>query len=221
VHLTTRTRRAGRGQRARRTLLLALLVALGAACAAADEEGGAPEDGPEQPAALEDPIDGDATAEDAADADAADADAADGDALDGSQPIRSAEGLHEQLRLRSASGELPEGHDPGSTDWRDREPPADLGDGYDTPGALALALAAALDAELLGEELWESTTRVLPDHSDDDQAYVAVLSWGFADDAVVGRDVRMTITRTGDGWAPGAAEERHHCLRGVDDDVCV
>jgi hypothetical protein len=210
VHLTTRTTRAGREQRARRTLLLALFVALGAACAA-DEEGGAPEDGTEQPAALED-----VTAEDATDGDATD-----GEALDGPQPIRSAEGLHEQLRLRAAPGELPEDHEPGSTDWRDREPPADLGDGHDTPGELALALAAALDAELLGEELWETTTRVLPDHSDGDQAYVAVLSWGFADDAVVGRDVRMTITRTGDGWAPGDVEERHHCLRGVDDDGCV
>jgi hypothetical protein len=206
VHLTTRTTRTGRDQRVRRTLLLALFVALGAACAAADEGADTPEEGTERPAALEDPIDEDAP---------------DGDAPDGPQPIRSAEGLHEQLRLRSAPGELPEGHEPGSTDWRDREPPADLGDRYDTPGELALALAAALDAELLGEELWETTTRVLPDHSDDDQAYVAVLSWGFADDAVVGRDVRMTITRTGDGWAPGDVEERHHCLRGVDDDVCV
>jgi hypothetical protein len=31
----------------------------------------------------------------------------------------------------------------------------------------------------------------------------------------------MTITRSGDGWAPGDVEERHHCSRGVDDDVCV
>jgi hypothetical protein len=212
VHRTTRTRRTGRDPRAPRTLLLTLLVTLVAACAAGDRDGGAPEeDDPEQPAAQEDPTDEDPTDEDTTVE----------DTIDGPQPIRSAEGLHEQLRLRSASDELPEGHEPGSTDWRDREPPADLDDAYDTPGELALALALALDAELLGEELWETTTRVLLDHSDDDQAYVAVLSWGFADDAVVGRDVRMTVTRTGDGWAPGDVEERHHCLRGVDDDECV
>jgi hypothetical protein len=62
---------------------------------------------------------------------------------------------------------------------------------------------------------------VLLDQSDPDQAYVAVLSYGMADDAVAGRDVRMTITRSDDGWEPGGAEERFHCMRGVDGDLCV
>jgi hypothetical protein len=137
------------------------------------------------------------------------------------QPMRSAEGLNDQLRLLFDRGDLPEGFEPGSTDWRPHDPPEDLDDSYGSPGELAIALAAALDAEALGPDLWETTTRVLMDQSDADQAYVAVLSYGMADDAVAGRDVRMTITRSDDRWAPGGAEERFHCLRGVDDDLCV
>jgi hypothetical protein len=137
------------------------------------------------------------------------------------QPMRSAEGLNEQLRLLFDRGDLPEGYEPGSTDWRPHDPPADLDGSYGSPGELALALAAALDAESLGQDLWETTTRVLLDQSDPDQAYVAVLSYGMADDAVAGRDVRMTITRSDGGWEPGGAEERFHCLRGVEGDLCV
>jgi hypothetical protein len=137
------------------------------------------------------------------------------------QPMRSAEGLNEQLRLLFDPGDLPEGYEPGSTDWRPHDPPADLDDTYGSPGELAIALAAALDAGSLGQDLWETTTRVLLDQSDPDQAYVAVLSYGMADDAVAGRDVRMTITRSDDGWEPGGAEERFHCMRGVDGDLCV
>jgi hypothetical protein len=137
------------------------------------------------------------------------------------QPMRSAEGLNEQLRLLFAPGELPEGYEPGSTDWRPRDAPADLDGSFGSPGELAFALAAALDAGSLGQDLWETTTRVLLDQSDPDQAYVAVLSFGMADDAVAGREVRMTITRSDDGWEPGGAEERFHCMRGVDGDLCV
>jgi hypothetical protein len=204
VHRTTWTTRTDRVLPSTRTLLLALATLLVVAC----DDGGAstaPANDPETPAAVDEHPD-DATAG--------------ADEPDVPQPIRSAEGLHEQLRLRFEADELPEGHEPGTTDWRDREPPAGLAETYDTPGELAFALAAGLDAEVLGEDLWETTTRVLHDRSDDEQAYVAVLSWGFADDALVGRDVRMTITRTPGGWAPGGIEERHHCLRGVDDEVC-
>jgi hypothetical protein len=216
VHRTTT--RTGRGPRPTRTPLLALLVLLVllVACTSDGDGGGTPAD-PGAPAALDDGTAADDEGTDTADTEDADAE----DGPDAPQPIRSAEGLHEQLRLRFGTDELPEEHEPGTTDWRDREAPADVAETYDTPGELAFALAAALDAEALGEDLWETTTRVLHDQSDADQAYVAVLSWGFADDAVVGRDVRMTITRTDGGWAPGGVEERHHCLRGVDDDVCV
>jgi hypothetical protein len=137
------------------------------------------------------------------------------------QPIRSPEGLSEQLRLLFDPGEVPEGFEPATTEWGSRPVPDGLEEVYGSPGELAMALAAGLDAESLGMEQWETTTRVLLDPSDDDQAYVAVLSWGFADDAVAGRDVRMTITRTDEGWAPGGAEERHHCRRGVDGDLCL
>jgi hypothetical protein len=225
------------------TTVVALTALLTVACGAGEDVGPAadePSVAVEDDEATEEDHGGDAEArDDAGDADAGDAEAADedhGDAGDGDgddptapddgaatspQPIRSAEGLPEQLRLLFDPGELPEGFEPDTTGWRDHEPPAGLDDAYGSPGALALALAVALDAEALGEDLWETTTRVLLDQSDPDQAYVAVLSWGLADDAVVGRDVRMTITRSDDGWEPGGAEERHHCQRGVDGDRCA
>jgi hypothetical protein len=145
-----------------------------------------------------------------------------GQAAGDPQPLRSAEGLVEQLRTRFAPADLPDGWEPDATGWRELDPPAGLEDAYDTPGALAFDLAAALDADVLGADQWETTTRVLLDEEDPDLGYVAVLSWGLADDAVQGRDVRMTITRGEAGWSPGGAEERVHCLRGVtDDDRCV
>jgi regulator of replication initiation timing len=137
------------------------------------------------------------------------------------QPERTPEGLHEQLRTLFERDE-PEDFDPGTTDWTSAEHPEGLEDAYDSPGALAFDLAAVLDAPSLGMDTWETTTRVLLDEDDPDVAYVAVLSWGFADDAVAGRDYRMTITHDDGAWTPGGAEERFHCRRGVtDDDLCV
>lgn len=137
------------------------------------------------------------------------------------QPQRSAEGLVDQLRLLLDRGDAPDEFEPGTTSWQPVAAPEGLSDGYDTPGALALDLAAALDGDALGFDLWETTTRVLPDDDDPDLAYVAVLSWGLADDAVAGTDLRMTITRGDGGWQPGGAERRSHCRRGVSDDLCL
>lgn len=146
----------------------------------------------------------------------------DGSAVPQPQRERSAEGLSEQLRTLFLPGrEEPLGYEPGTTDWRSAELPDGLDGPYDTPGALAFDLAAALDADLLGMDGWETTTRVLYDEDDPDLAYVAVLSWGLADDAVAGRDLRVTVTGGEGAWQPGGAEERFHCRRGVTDDLCV
>lgn len=138
-------------------------------------------------------------------------------------PLRTPEGLMEQLRLRFGHGDVPEGFDPGSTGWAAFDLPAPAEDTYASPGEAAVAVVAELEAEGLGQDVWEVTTRVLLDAEDEDAADLAVLSWGWADDAVIGRDVRVPLTRTADGeWTTGDAEARHHCLRGVtDDDQCV
>ena len=137
------------------------------------------------------------------------------------QPERSAEGLVDQIRLLLDRGDAPDEFEPDTTPWQPVEALEGLADDYDSPGSLAFDLAATLDRDALGHDLWETTTRVLLDDDDPDLAYVAVLSWGLADDAVAGTDLRMTITRGDDGWQPGGAERRSHCRRGVSDDLCL
>lgn len=180
-----------------------------------DEAAGAGEDAPDDGDATDDPSDD--TDDDTVEDDAPPSTPTE------PQPERTPEGLVEQVRTLFGLDEGPDGGwEPGATEWIDADVPPDLDESYDSPGALAADLLAALDAQSLGADTWESTTRVLLDEDDPDQAYVAVLSWGLADDAVVGRDLRMTITQEDDVWAPGGAEERYHCRRGVsDEDLCV
>ena len=137
-------------------------------------------------------------------------------------PVRTPEGLVDQLRTHLARPDEPEEFEPGTTDWRAFELPDDLEDTHGSPGAAASALLESLEAESLGQDVWEATTRVLLDPDDQDTAYAAVLSWGWADDATEGRDVRVTLTRTDDGaWELGGAEARQHCRRGVTDGMCL
>jgi hypothetical protein len=137
-------------------------------------------------------------------------------------PVRTSEGLVDQLRTHLPRPDEPEEFEPGTTDWRAFDLPADLEDTHDSPGAAATALLEALEGESLGQDVWEATTRVLLDPDDQDTAHAAVLSWGWADDAVAGRDVRVTLTRTEEGeWQLGGAEAREHCRRGVTDGLCV
>jgi hypothetical protein len=139
--------------------------------------------------------------------------------------LRTPEGLIDQLRvyLRDLEG-MPEEWEPGVTDWSPFEIPDEVQGVYDTPGEIVAELAAVTDAPQLGTEVWETTIRVLLDEDDPDLAYGAVLSWGFLDDSIEGRDVRITLTRTDDDrWEPGGAEERFQCMRGVTDDgeLCI
>ena len=117
----------------------------------------------------------------------------------------TAEGLIDQLRVHlqdpEMEAEMPEGWEPGKTDWTPFEAPDGVAGTYDTPGEVMAALASAVDVALLGQDQWETTIRVLMDEDDPDLAYGAVLGWGFKDDSVVGRDIRMTLTRTDDGTA--------------------
>ncbi|GEM_PF-2294720 len=140
--------------------------------------------------------------------------------------VWTAEGLIDQLRvhLRDPEAEMPEGWEPGMTAWAPFEVPDAVLGVYDTPGEVMAELAAVVDAPLLGRDQWEVTIRVLTDADDPDLAYGALLGWGFLDDSVVGRDIRITLTRTDDQrWEPGGAEQRQHCMRGVSDDqtACI
>ena len=138
--------------------------------------------------------------------------------------LSTPEALTEQLRLHFGHGDLPEDFEPGTTGWSAFDLPAEAQqETYDTPGDAASAALTELEGTGLGQEAWEATVRVLLDPEDQDRADAAVLSWGWADDAVIGRDVRISLIRTDEGeWRMEDAEARHHCLRGVsDDDLCV
>jgi outer membrane murein-binding lipoprotein Lpp len=138
---------------------------------------------------------------------------------------RTAEGLIDQLRLHVRDlddAEMPEGWQPGTTEWEPFELPDGVRGTYDTPGEIVAELAAALYVRQLGQDTWETTVRVLLDEDDPDLAYGAVLGWGFLDDAVLGEDIRITLTRTDDErWEAGGAEVRAHCMRGVDGTMCL
>ncbi|TVR32134.1 MAG: hypothetical protein EA388_12465 [Nitriliruptor sp.] len=173
--------------------------------------------------ALEDELAAREDADPEDDPDAADEQPAPTDPLEDVADTWTAEGLIDQLRVHlqdpGLEAEMPEGWEPGKTDWVPFEAPDGVAGTYDTPGEVVAALAAAIDAALLGRDQWETTIRVLTDEDDPDLAYGAVLGWGFLDDSVVGRDVRITLTRTDDDrWEPGGAEQRQHCMRGVTDD---
>jgi hypothetical protein len=137
--------------------------------------------------------------------------------------VWTAEGLIDQLRVHlrdaRAEPEMPEGWEPGMTAWVPYEIPDEVRGVYDTPGEVMAELAAVTDAPLLGRDQWEVTIRVLLDEDDPDLAYGVLLGWGFLDDSVIGRDVRITLTRSDDErWEPGGAEQRQHCMRGVSGD---
>ena len=177
-------------------------------------------------AALEAAREDDDPATDDPDADPDDGTAPAGTAIDPAEQ-RSAEGLVDQLRARILAvqdGSLPDEWEPGTTDWEPFDVPSAVAGTYDTPGEVMTALATEIEAAGLGTDQWETTIRVLLDEDDPDLAYGAVLGWGFLDDSVTGRDVRITLTQTEDGrWEPGGAEQRFHGLRGVTDDgeLCV
>ena len=133
---------------------------------------------------------------------------------------RSDEGLVDQIRMLLDWGSLPDGWEPGSPPWQSFDLPDDVMGTYAEPGLFVVDLARVLDGPMLGLDVWESTVRVLPG-DDDDRATVAVLSWGFADDAVRGQDVRVELTRIDGAWSADDAEVRYHCLRGVSGDLCA
>lgn len=131
----------------------------------------------------------------------------------------SDDGLFYQPRLRELELGRAYGFAPGTTPWRDAAlpeslDPEDLGSGRASPGALLLALAAALGLEAaLGSDSWELSLRVADAFADETTG--ALLAWGFQDDAVAGADWRLSMRRGETGWRATALSARWHCRRGV------
>ena len=138
-------------------------------------------------------------------------------------PPRTPEGLVEQLHTYFADEALPEGVQPGTTAWEAADIPPGFGEadgsGHATPGELVTALVGELAGVQLGSDAWEVTARVLA--GEDGEATAAVLTWGLADDAIAGSDLRLYLARGDAGWYVESAEERFRCRRGVSDGLCV
>ena len=68
-------------------------------------------------------------------------------------------------------------------------------------------------SESLGESVWEQTARVWTDGPD--TAVGILMQWGFQDDAIAGRDFRISMRRVQAEWRVDRIEERYHCRRRV------
>lgn len=113
------------------------------------------------------------------------------------------------------------GYTPGTTEWRitamDQEArEASAG----SPGRLLQKVALALgDGDFLGSEAWEQTLRVWQHNTH--EAVGVILYWGYKDDSLAGRDLRLTMTLADDRWQPIELEERFQCRRGVANGLCL
>ena len=117
------------------------------------------------------------------------------------------------LQLRSPGAT---GYKPGTTVWAPLPIDVQAGEAS-SPGELLMAVISSQHwADVLGEAVWEQTTRVLVD--DSGVATGVVLQWGLMDDAVAGRDFRVSMRRTGNRWKSEGVERRFHCRRGVSTD---
>jgi hypothetical protein len=102
---------------------------------------------------------------------------------------------------------------PATTSWQPSTEPVPAVTAA-TPGALLGTLVDRQGwAGVLGEAAWEETLRVLP--AGTDAAEGIVLQWGFMDDAVAGRDVRIRMRLQNGMWSVERMEQRYHCRRGV------
>jgi hypothetical protein len=127
----------------------------------------------------------------------------------------SAESLDVQSRMalleRRTSPET--GYRPGTSPWTPIPDEVQAMQAA-TPGSLLMRVVSSQHwADALGDAMWEQTTRVLIDERG--LATGVVLQWGMMDDAVAGRDFRVSMKRIGDAWAVAGVERRFHCRRGV------
>lgn len=113
------------------------------------------------------------------------------------------------------------GHAPDTTEWRVAPMHQEAHEqSAVSPGRLLQKIALELgDGDFLGAEVWEQTARVW--QTDAQEAVGVVMYWGFKDDSVAGRDLRLTMSLEEDLWRPTQLEERFQCRRSVSDDLCL
>lgn len=139
-------------------------------------------------------------------------------ALEWQETTLTAQPALDRLRERVGSDR---GHAPGTTEWRSapmhqeaRETRAG------SPGRLLQKIALALgDGDFLGSDVWEQTVRVW--QSDEQNAVGVILYWGYKDDSMAGRDLRLTMVLDTNLWRPVELEERFQCRRGVANGLCL
>jgi hypothetical protein len=138
---------------------------------------------------------------------------------------RTAGGLEVQPQMallqQRTRGQSDLGYTPATTAWRAVK--AAPGDSVQraTPGALLAALSASRGwSDMVGNSVWEQTTRIYSD--DDERAVGVVLQWGFEDDSVAGHDYKVHMTLRDGKWRVERIEERDHCSRRVSTDgICA
>ncbi len=139
----------------------------------------------------------------------------------------SEEGFTAQDRMDAAKhrGKDSDYSDPATTPWQEseRDIPEELAseeEGYRSPSMVLNRVVEAMRFDQgLGTELWEMTQRVRMDG--DDEARGIILRWGVKDDAMLGMDMRVSMSHGEEGWYVTKLEERWHCLRGVRDGLCT
>ena len=185
----------------RSTCLLGAVLASAVACSPAEQE---PDDPPSEPQ-----------------------EATQGETGQAPESPWSAEGLVDPLRSHFSLPEgLPDEWEPGPTAWDEVEVPPQLQQdtaSFSSPKEVLLAYVSGPEEREggLGQDIWETTLRILPHDEAPDRATGAVLVWGFKDDALEGRDVRLELREGEEGWYATEKEHRYHCRRGVtDDDLC-
>lgn len=134
------------------------------------------------------------------------------------------EGLeyHPEMAALVSSGDSRElGWSPETGPWREWDSPLleEFGPGgsagrRQSPALLLHDFAGALPtAGLLGEDLWQSTVRLL--RQSPQKATGVVLCWGLKDDSVAGTDYLVVLESVEGEWSVTEVSERHHCRRGL------
>ncbi|WP_432360479.1 hypothetical protein [Sporosarcina sp. UB5] len=93
---------------------------------------------------------------------------------------------------------------------------------WQSPGNLLVAFMADVEiSNWLGRDIWEVNSRI--EMLDEHNAHGYIMSYGFYDDSVAGRDIRLTMKKENGFWYIVDAEERDHCYRGLgkDGDLCL
>ncbi|UCZ53546.1 hypothetical protein LGQ02_01745 [Bacillus shivajii] len=114
----------------------------------------------------------------------------------------------------------------GTTEWRDWEGDADhfylpTDESWETPTALMYEWMLEEETmSWLGLDVWETTLRI--EYPSEYKAVGYILNYGFKDDSVAGRDMKLTMHQNKAYWYLDEVKVRDQCARNVseDKDLC-